>query len=223
MARKRRDYHAEYARRKALGEERGLTLRQARVHPQGGEASVAALKRSGEIADGGAPHDGALRRYYRVVARLARGEPLRRALRAEGLSWRSATRLNEERVLYHYTYRTGKHGQPNVFNGFTVVHWARMPILTPDGVLHVGVPLDKKNASLVGTYWNLVEDAMRGKTGAVQRFHHLTIDDAVGNRYRLETNVNALYRFFDSLSDAEHADFDRTFYSGREVRHAAVS
>jgi hypothetical protein len=97
-----------------------------------------------------------------------------------------------------------------------------MKILTPDGVLHAGVPLDKKNASLVGTYWNLVEDAMRGKPDVLRPFQSLTIYDTQGNRYRLETDVNALYRFFDSMSDEEHADFDRTFYSGREVLYVAV-
>jgi hypothetical protein len=218
MRRRPRNYHAEYLRRKALGVERGLTLRQARGHPRLGEPSVRTLRQGGHLPDG---RDPALTRYFRVVARLAKGEPLRTAIPAEHISLATVHRLNEERVLFGYTYRTGKRGQPNVFNGLWVRYHARMPILTSDGVLHPHVPLDKVSASEVGTYWNAVDAARQGKPEALEAFRDRVIYDADGHAYRLLTDVNALHRVFDAMSDEELADFSRTFYSGREVRYVA--
>jgi hypothetical protein len=224
MARGLRNYQAEYARRKAAGVARGLTLRQARGHPRAGEASVTVLKHAGTLGGetrGGTP-DTLLQRYYRVVARLATGEPLRQATRAEHISWRTVTRLNEERVLYGYFYRTGRRGQ-SVFAGYWVRIWAHMPLLTRDGVYHPQIPLDKLNASLVGIYWNAVDEALRGRVEALQPFSQVIVYDALGTGYRLETNVNALYRYFDAMSDEAHAEFDRTFYRGREVLYASIA
>jgi hypothetical protein len=218
MTRRPRNFHAEYRRRTALGVERGLTLRQARGHPRLGEPSVRILRQDGQLPG---DRDPALVRYYRVVARLAKGEPLRTAIPAEHISPALVHRLNEERVLFGYTYRTGKHGQPNIFNGLWVRHHARFHVLTSDGVLHPEVPLDKVSASQIGTYWNAVHAAMQGKPEALEPFHSLVLYDTAGKAYRLLTDVNALYRFFDTMSEEQYADFSRTFYSGREVRYVA--
>src|SRR5689334_6966327 len=129
MASRPRNYQEEYRRRKTLGVERGLTLRQARGHPRLGEPSIRALRQGGPLPN---DRDPALIRYYRVVARLAKGEPLRSAIPAEHISPALVHRINEERVLFGFTYRTGKRGRPNVFNGLWVRHHARMPILTSD-------------------------------------------------------------------------------------------
>lgn len=216
-----RDFTAEYARRKVAGAERGISLRQARGHPRTGEASVASLRRSGAIG-AGRGRDRTLERYYRVVGRLAKGESLRRATRAEQISSRTINRLNDERVLFGYFYRTGKRGQ-SVFDGYWVRYHARMPILSRDGVLHTKVPLDQKNASLIGQYWHAEREARHGKVEALTPFKNLVIYDANGHAYRLQTEVNALYRFYDAMTDEEQADFNRTFYSGREVLYVTVA
>jgi hypothetical protein len=218
MTRRPRNYHAEYLRRKTLGVERGLTLRQARGHPRLGEPTVRMLRQGGQLPG---DRDPALVRYFRVVARLAKGEPLRTAIPAEHISPALVHRINEERVLFGYSYRTGKRGQPNVFNGLWVRYHARMPILTSDGVLHPEVPLDKVSASQVGTYWNAVTEARQGKLDRLLAFRNVVVYDVDGRAYRLLTDVNAIHRFFDAMSDAEYADFSRTFYSGREVRYVA--
>jgi hypothetical protein len=218
MAHRPRNYQAEYLRRKTLGAERGLTLRQARGHPRLGEPGIRSLRQGGQLPG---DRDPALARYYRVVARLAKGEPLRTAIPAEHISPALVHRINEERVLFGYTYRTGKRGQPNVFNGLWVRHHARMPILTTDGVLHQHVALDKKSASEIGAYWNAVDAARQGKPEALEAFRGRVIYDDSGRAYRLLTDVNAIHYVFDRMSDEDYADFSRTFYSGREVRYVA--
>jgi hypothetical protein len=218
MARHPRNYQVEYRRRTSLGAERGLTLRQARGHPRLGEPSIRSLRQGGQLPG---DRDPALTRYFRVVARLAKGEPLRTAIPAEHISPALVHRINEERVLFGYTYRTGKRGQPNVFNGLWVRIYARMPILTTDGVLHQHIPLDKITASEVGTYWNAVDEARQGKPEALAAFRDRAIYDADGHSYRLLTDVNAIHYVFDRMSEEEYADFSRTFYSGREVRYVA--
>jgi hypothetical protein len=218
MARLPRDYQREYRRRKALGVERGLSLRQARGHPRLGEPSIHSLRQSGQLPNDRNP---ALARFFRVVARLAKGEPLRTAIPAEHISSALVHRINEERVLFGYTYRTGQRGQPNVFNGLWVRHHARMPILTADGDLHQHIALDKKSASEIGSYWNAVDEARRGKLEALEAFRGRVIYDDSGRAYRLLTDVNAVHYVFDRMSDEDYADFSRTFYSGREVRYAA--
>ncbi len=121
-----------------------------------------------------------------MVARLAKGEPLRSATRIEHIAPQTVHRLNEERLLFGYFYRPGKRGQA-VFAGYWVRHHARMPVLTWDGAYYPETPLDKVNASLVGRYWNAVDEALRGRTAALQPFANTVIYDTAGNRYRLQT------------------------------------
>jgi hypothetical protein len=215
-----RDYAAEYRARKAQGLGRALSVAQARGHPRKGETAITALRRVGLV---GAPsrEDRSLQAYYRVVARLAKGEPLGKAARAEGTTPRTVNRLDDERVLFGYLYRKGKRGQ-DVFDGYWVVNWARFPILAADRTLHPAVPLDKKNASLMGAYWNAVDEALKGKDAALKQFAGTVIYDVHGTTYRLLTNVNAIRRFFDSLSEEATQDFFRNFYHGREVLYVAI-
>jgi hypothetical protein len=91
-----RDYHAEYARRKALAAERGLSTAQARGHPRRGETGVAALKRLGTLLP---TRDRTLEKYYDVVDDLSEGWSLREATAVEGMSPRTFWRLNAERGM----------------------------------------------------------------------------------------------------------------------------
>jgi hypothetical protein len=221
MARhRRRDYRAEYARRKALGEARGLSLPQARGHARPGEPGVRALTAGGTFAP---VREATLARYYRVVARLAHGESLTAAARAERIAPRTVWRLNEGRHLLGKTYRPGAAGRPDRFAGYQVQYWARLPIRAADGTLRQHVPVDQHNASLLGRYWNAVQRALEGRVDALRPFAHVVIHDAHGARYRLLVDVNALYYFDRAMSDEEQAEFDRTFYSGREVVYVPAS
>jgi hypothetical protein len=217
-----RDYAAEYRARKAQGLGRGLAVPQARGHPRRGESAIAALRKVGLVGEpSGSAQERSLQAYYRVVKRLAKGEGLGKAARAEGTTPRTINRLNAERVLFDYHYRTGKRGQ-QVFDGYSVVNWARFHILAADGTVYRSVPLDRKNASLMGEYWNAVDEALKGKGAALKQFATTIVYDVDGATYRLLTNVNAIRRFFDSLGDEDAADFARNFYHGREVLYVAV-
>jgi hypothetical protein len=221
MARRVRNYRREYSRRKALAAERGLSLSQARGHPRRGETGIVALKRLGALLSG---RDLTTEKYYAVVADLQEGWSLRQAAAVEDISPRTVWRLNQERGLIKRQHRLTKRGHV-VVDGYEVVVSARMPILTSDDVPHPAVPLDAKNASLVGHYWNAVDLAMQGGAQALrdlQAFAHLPIYDIDGHRYRLQTDLNALFRFFDSMTDQERADFNRTFYTGREMVYGAA-
>jgi hypothetical protein len=220
-SRRIRDYHAEYARRKALAAERGLSTAQARGHPRHGETGVDALKRLGTLLPG---RDRTLEKYYDVVGELREGWSLRQATAVEGMSPRTFWRLNAERGMVGKQYYVSKRGQI-LFDRYTVAIPARMPILTTANKLLPHVPLDEKNASLIGTYWNAVDKAMQGDAQALRdlrAFAYRTIYDTYGHRYQLQTDLNALFRFFDQMTAQEHADFLRTFYTGREVVYGAA-
>jgi hypothetical protein len=221
MARKR-DFQAEYTRRKALAAERGLSLSQARGHPRRGETGIAALKRLGTLLPG---RDRTLEQYYAVVADLREeGWSLRQAAAVEDISPRTVWRLNAEHGLISKQDRITKHGKL-VFDRYTFPDPFRMHLLTSDGVPHPQVPLDKRYISLVARYWNAVDKAMQGDAQALrdlQAYAHRPIYDVEGHRYQLQTDLNALFRFFDSMTDQERADFNRTFYTGREVVYGAA-
>jgi hypothetical protein len=100
-----------------------------------------------------------------------------------------------------------------------------MPIYTSANEHIPHVPLDETYASLIGTYWNDALKAMQGDAQALrelQMFAHRIIYDIDGHRYQLQTDLNALFRFFDQMTDQERADFNRTFYIGREVVYGAA-
>src|SRR5689334_17278430 len=92
----RRDYAAEYARRKQLAAERGLTVAQARGHPRTvkGESSIRTLLQRGETTRVGRA-EATLRKYYRVVGRIASGQSKTQALRAEHMGAGSFERYNQ--------------------------------------------------------------------------------------------------------------------------------
>jgi hypothetical protein len=222
MARRVRNYRAEYARRNAFAAERGLSRSQARGHPRRGETGIAALKRLGTILPG---RDRTLEQYYAVVADLREeGWSLRQAAAVEDISPRAVWRLNAEHGLIGKQYRITPRGHL-VFDRYTFPDPFRMHLLTSDGGFHPQVPLDEKYISLVAHYWNAVDKAMQGDAQALrdlQAFAHRPIYDVEGHRYQLQVDLNALFRFFDSMTDQERADFNRTFYTGREVVYGAA-
>ena len=214
-----RDFAAEYAARKARGLARGLTTRQARGHAPTGK-SIAVLRRAGFVTTTGGGPDATLQKYYRVVERLAHGERLRTAARAEHIAPGTVKRYNAERGLFQplYHYREGR---PTTVRGYQVEQPGSTPILTADGQIITAPAVDTKTASTLGRYWNAVEKALKGDERALEPFRHTVIHTRDGQHYRLLTDTNAIRAYFDSLSDADTADFWRTFYTGRTVLYAA--
>jgi hypothetical protein len=222
MATRTRDYKAEYARRKALAAARGLSVSQARGHPraQAGEVGVRALKRGGTVATS---KETTLGKFYRAVAELARGRPLRQAAMGAGISPSTVRRLNRERRLFQPVYRYNRAGKPTSVKGHEVAYSGSTPILTSDSILIAAPPVDAKTASVLGSYWNAVGAALKGDDRALKAFAHTTIYDATGNDYRLMADPNAIRRWFDRLSDQDEADFWRTLYTGRTVVYAPAA
>jgi len=214
-----RDFAAEYATRKARALARGLTTPQARGHAPLGK-SIAALRQAGFITTSGGGPDATLQKYYRVVDRLAQGERLGTAARAEHIAPGTVKRYNTVRRLFQplYHYRQGR---PTTARGYQVEQPGSTPILTAAGQIITAPPVDTKTASTLGRYWNAVEKALKGDEHELQSFRHTVIHTRDGQHYRLLTDTNAIRRFFDSLSDADTADFWRTFYTGRTVLYAA--
>ncbi len=217
-----RNYKAEYRRRKELAAERGLSTAQARGHARTGksEQGVAALKRAGTVESAKVS---TLDKFYRVVDKMRQGVPLSKAARQEGISTDTVNRLNKDRRLYGKTYRDAKTpGKRAVFNGYEVGAHARMHIFTRAGEYLPHVPLDARNSSIMGRYWNAVDKALAGDDGDLRRFARVTVYDVNGNTYQLLTDANAVRRMFDGMTSTDARDFDRVFYSGREVLHYAA-
>ncbi len=179
------------------------------------------MRRAGQVTStGGGMPDTTLAKYYRVVQRLAHGESLSSAAKAERTSPETVKRYNQERELFHPVPRFTRAGTPSGVRSYRVEQ-RTFTLLARDGTLHPRVPVDAKNASLLGRYWNAVDAAQKGDERALRSFEHVVIHDTHGHTYRLLTDVNAIRAYFDSLSDEDTADFWRTFYTGRTVLYAA--
>jgi hypothetical protein len=203
----------EYSRRAEL--RAGLTRPQLRGHAPRGTPSVTQLQRAGFVEK---TQPDTLRRYYRAIQNVMRGQSLSEAARNAHIHPETVRRLDRERGMLAKEYSTeGK------FRGWIVQQAATYPILTEDGDYFEHVPLDQKNASLVGRYWNDVKAALNeGQWDRLARWHGVEVRDIEGNVYRLTTDGDELRMFFEQMTDAEHEGFNRAFASERiRVRRAA--
>jgi hypothetical protein len=109
MAKRRRNYKREYARRKQLARERGLSLSQARGHPKTGERSVSEMRRKRYFAR--TCKEEAARR---AIRRMTRGESMSRAARAEGISPSTVKRYGMEHgLLEHVPHEEARRFAPS--------------------------------------------------------------------------------------------------------------
>jgi len=216
-----RDYPAEYAARKARAAARDLSTAQARGHaPQG--QGIAVLRRAGLISTTGGAPDPTVWKYYRVADRLARGGSLTAAAHAERIAPKTVKAYNVERRLFQPLYRY-RNGKPTTVRGYQVEQPGSTPILAADGTLIPAPPVDAKTAGTLGKYWNAVDKALKGDDAELKRFRHAVISTRDGKQYRLLTDVNAIRRLFDAMSDQDESDFWRNFYTGRTVVYAPAA
>ncbi|AKH38462.1 MULTISPECIES: hypothetical protein [Nitrosomonas] len=213
MASKQRNYKAEYQRRRQLAQQRGLTIAQARGHARKDETKVSELKRSGVIDSTRLP---TLKRFYQAIEGIASGKSLTQAAKDAHISAATIKKLNADR---HILYRTpdGRHWETRSA--------AQFPILTKEGKLFQEIPLDRKNANLVGLYWNATQKAYLGDASALNSFIHITVFDMHGNDYQLLTSVDDLISIFDQINEADREGYERSFASDqrafRVLNHAA--
>jgi hypothetical protein len=76
------------------------------------------------------------------------------------------------------------------------------------------VPLDLRNSSLLGAYWNAVDRAKAGDVDALRPFEHLTIYDLNGNPYRLLTDINTIYSLEQAMVFTGGDAYFRRHYGG---------
>jgi hypothetical protein len=183
------------------------------------EAKALARSRVGPEQEPARPST--IAKYYRVAKRLAAGESLAAATRAEHLSPSTAWRLNEERGVISKMYRPGKRGGKAVFDRFSVRYAGTATFWTSDGVRHDAVSLDQKNLRLLARYQNAQKQALEtGDEQRLQAYAGTPMYDLHGNVYHLLTDLNALYAVHDALLE-EDIDWDALFQSGEGVLHAA--
>ncbi|GJL73398.1 MAG: hypothetical protein NMNS01_25970 [Nitrosomonas sp.] len=213
MATKKRNYKAEYQRRLQLAEERGLSTAQARGHVRKNEVKVSELKQSGVIDKS---RKTTFKRFYQAISEIASGKSLSKAAKDTHISPTTIKRLDAERQILHKIDK-GK--------GWQIMSAAHFPILTKDGKLFKDVSLDRKNASIVGHYWNAAHKASMGDASALHDFTNSTVFDMNGNSYRLLTSVDDLVAILDQMSDADREEYERSFASDqrafRVLNHAA--
>lgn len=94
-------------------------------------------------------------------------------------------------------------------------------LLTSHGAVYQNVPFDSRWASVMGLYWNAVDAASKGNSGALTALTGTTVRDRDGNRYRLLTDINAIRYVYDGMTRAELQDFNRALYTKREARRAS--
>jgi hypothetical protein len=201
MVTKVRDFKAEYRRRRQLAQERGLSIAQARGHARKDEAKISDLKRSGVI---GSSRQNTLERFYQAIKEVSSGKSLSKAAREARISPITIKKLDAERKILRRT-PDGK--------GWETFSTSDFPILTKDGKLFFGTPLDFKNASLVGKYWIAANKARLGDALALDAFVHATVVDMSGNQYHLMTWIDDLISIFEQMSDADREGFERSFAS----------
>lgn len=197
---KKRDHKAEYQRRRELGNERGLSIAQARGHARKNEAKISELKRSGIVDRTRKP---TLELFYLAINGIASGKSFSKAAKEAHISIATIKKLNTER---HALHRLNK-------RQWQIKSSAIFPILNKEGKLFKEVPLDRKNAQIVGQYWNAAHNAYLGDASALSAFKNIVVFDLYGNQYHLLTRIDDLISIMEQMSDADREAYERMFSS----------
>ena len=208
-----RSYAAEYARRKELAAQRGLSTAQARGHARPGEAKVSALKEEGLISR----RADFEQRAYRAASRIERGEvrSLRQAARSEGISSKALGRFNKERFLLvpntppdaPMTYK------PKPSDGWKVGYRANLSVFTPDVLSsYVVATFDYRTTKIIAKYENAIKQALNGDSSRLKQFSGTVVYDVQGNSYKLETSIDTIRLILSLMTDEEQNDYEQSFY-----------
>lgn len=206
---KNRDFKAEYQRRRQLAKERGLSIAQARGHARKSESKISELKRSGLIDSA---RKTTLERFYQTIKGIASGKSLSRAAKDARISPATIKKLDLERYILQRTL-DGKRWKTS--------STATFPILTKDGKLLKDIALDRKNARLVGAYWNAVNKARLGDISALNDFINSIVFDMNGNEYQLLTSIDDLISIMEQMGDADREAYERSFASDQRAFRVA--
>lgn len=214
----------EYTHRQKLGHERGLSSSQMRGHADtgAGERAVSTLKSSGLLPKGRESTEARL--YNKALPALRRGESIRQAAQASGMSESTLRREALDRGLIvaseHRRLSSGKSVVSRL--GLTTEHLT-FHVPTSDGDMHQNVPLDAHNASIMGGYWNAHDKVLEGSDRDMRWFEGRSIRDIHGNRYVLDADSQSIRDFDESMSEGDRRKFYQTLYTRPEsiARRAA--
>jgi hypothetical protein len=189
MARKR-DYKAEYRRRIANAKKRGLTRSQARGHPRPGEKGL----RSSSLQD--ARH---LEAAFKVLREVGNQK---KAAKAHRISVDRLRRYVRENALaewmgqqWHFTDMRPRQMQ--------VISGGEIFVLTLKGF---------EEASLNGRHLAAVKSFLSSNDiELLKPFVGLSVTDAKGKRYPLETNPNTLHRLAAAGTEVFHEVYRLVF------------
>jgi hypothetical protein len=182
-----RDYKAEYARRIARGNERGLTRNQARGHPEVGKPLVSgkalAMPYSPELEDGVKAMRGGKSLQLAAYSLGVSPERLRRYVNSQGVGVKEGGR-----------WRIG------------IDHRLRSILLFSNGQEQVITVKGYELAKQVGEYMQAVKQFLATNDASLLNpYRGHSVPDMQGAHYVFETNENTLYRL--------HATSDSTFES----------
>jgi len=189
MARRQRDYKAEYARRIARGLEQGLSRSQARGHPRHHEPYLAAIVKV-------RPYDPELEEGLK---RIREGRTLSTAARSIGVA--------PER-LRSYLVRTGVARKEQQRWKIGPDFRARQMLVYSNGRALTVVLPDYEQANRAGAYMAAVGQFLRTNEGSVlEPFEGQGVTGKDGTFIPFETRPNTLYR----LTATEEASFEEVY------------
>lgn len=182
---RKRDYKAEYARRKARALVRGLSVSQARGHPKAGEGYA-----SGKSSTPQSTPD-----LEELLKAVRAGTPLKHAAKVTGISEEKARRFVKGNGLAKF-----ERGRWQM----TDARPRRVPIISGTDQRAIIVP-DFETASRVGKHHNAVGRFLRtNDLSQLSEFEGDGVRDANGRFHSFETNPNALYGFAAKDEPAFH-------------------
>jgi hypothetical protein len=174
MPRKARDYKAEYARRKARGLARGLTLSQARGHPRPGQSYASGKPSTPERSD----------ELEAGLKQLRGGASLKRAAREANVSEEKLRRYVKGNQLASFIGRTWVMSDGRA---------RRIPMISGSTQNAITVP-GFDPASKSGSYFNRVGRFLQTQdTSLLSEFEGEGVADVKGVFHPFETNPNKLF------------------------------
>jgi len=188
MARKQRDYKAEYRRRIERGMARGLSRSQARGHPRPGEAAVQSKRTIPKQSEA----------LNQAVRMMHGGSSQKAAAKAAGIS---------DTTLRRYIY--GHNLARREGSKWVMTDQLPRKVITFSGFDYVELVVPGfDEASKAGAYWNAVGKALNEQEPPyLLPFMGDGLTDAKGRFIPFQTDINDLYR----LSEMDHPAFHEIY------------
>jgi hypothetical protein len=148
--------------------------------------------------------------FGRVIGRVAGGERMPAAARAEGVMPATIRRYDQRRGTLAYNRHTRK---------WEVWAAGTVSFFDATGTLHRNVPFDHIEIATLSAYGHALKAAKAGRPAALQSFKGLTVRDVLGHEYTLLTNLDA-YLMLEARYGVDPMDY---FKSGEELITAPTS